>query len=301
MIRRLAAKESAELQELIEHIYRLAKEVAPSIILFTEASPFDARTYGELEETAESFLAGTARRPKKKPSAGRSGEEAVSLADATPDGDDRILAAILHTSSAEPYERCLRTVRWMTPAQKSDFIKTALRRQEFYDFPLREFEYAGLTFSLVVSASCFAQLKRHRMATLTCQRYDPVLGVTVPPTIEEVGAGGDFRRVIEQTEEAYALINKRTGPEVAAYVLTNAHRRRVLLQVNVRELYHISRLREDPSAQWEIREAAGAMSALARKEMPLSCLLLGGKDRYPGIYRKVFGSNPKMSPPRFLK
>ncbi|MFZ2054734.1 MAG: FAD-dependent thymidylate synthase [Candidatus Aminicenantales bacterium] len=301
LIRRFAAKKMAELRELNQRIYRLAKEVAPSIILFTEASDFDARTYGELEDAARTLFERTKGRPRKESPAVRSGEESVSLADTTPGGDDRILAAILHTASSMPYEQGLRRVRWMTPAEKKDLVKTAFRRQEFYDFPLREFEFADLTFSLVVSASCFAQLKRHRMATLTCQRYDPALGVTVPPTVEEVGAEPEFRRMVGQTEETHALLQKKIGPEAAAYVLMNAHRRRVLFKVNVRELYHISRLREDPTAQWEIREAVGRMSALARKEVPLSCLLLGGKNRYPGIYRKVFGMNPRLSSPKLLK
>jgi flavin-dependent thymidylate synthase len=300
LIRRFAAKKMAELRELNKQIYDLAKEVAPSIILFTEASEYDTRTYGELETAALSCLQRTGKRPGKKVPVGGAGDGAVYLADSTPDGDDRILAALLHTSSSASYDLCLRRVRWMSPADKKDLIKTAFRRQEFYDFPLREFEYADLTFSLVISASGFAQLKRHRMATLTCQRYDPALGVTVPPTIEEVGAGNEFRRMIDRTEETYARLQKKIGPEAAAYVLTNAHRRRVLVKVSVRELYHISRLREDPTAQWDIRQIVGRMSALARKEMPLSCLLLGGKDRYPRIYRKIFGTDPRLSPPKWL-
>ncbi len=301
LIRRFAAKKSAELQELNARICRLAREVAPSIILFTEASDFDARTYEEFGETARTLLEKTTTRPRKKPPAGPAGEETVSLAEATPEGDDRILAALLHTASSDSYARCLRKVRWMIPVQKKELVKSAFRRQEFYDFPLREFEYADLTFSMIISASCFAQFKRHRMATLTCQRYDPGLGITVPPTVEEVGAGPEFRRMIDQTEETYEVIQKKTGPEAGAYVLTNAHRRRVLLKVNVRELYHISRLREDLTAQWEIRQVAGRMSALARKEMPLSCLLLGGKDQYPSVYRKVFGALPKLSPPKLFR
>ncbi len=300
LIRRFAAKKLAELRELSKRIYKLAKEVAPSIILFTEASDYDTRTYGELETAARSCLQKTEKRPGKKIRAGRAGDGTVFLADSTPDGDDRILAALLHTSSSASYDLCLRRVRWMTPADKKELIKTAFRRQEFYDFPLREFEYADLTFSLVISASGFAQLKRHRMATLTCQRYDPAIGVTVPPTIEEVGAGNAFRRMIDGTEETFARFQKKIGPEAAAYILTNAHRRRVLVKVSVRELYHISRLREDPTAQWDIRQIVSRMSALARKEMPLSCLLLGGKDRYPRIYRKIFGADPKLSPPKLL-
>ncbi|MGB7297315.1 MAG: FAD-dependent thymidylate synthase [Candidatus Aminicenantales bacterium] len=301
LIRRFAARKSAELRELNHRIYRLAKEVAPSIILFTEASDFDARTYGALEDAARTLLERTKGRPRKELPDVQSGEESVSLADATPEGDDRILAAILHTASSMPYAQGLRRVRRMTPAEKKELVKTAFRRQEFYDFPLREFELADLTFSLVVSASCFAQLKRHRMATLICQQYDPALGVTVPPTVGEVGAEPEFRRMVGQTEETHALLQKKTGPEVAAYVLMNAHRRRVLFKVNVRELYHISRLREDPTAQWEIRQAVGRMAALARQEMPFSCLLLGGKEQYPSVYRKVFGTSPILCPPKLLK
>jgi flavin-dependent thymidylate synthase len=300
LIRRFAAKKLAELRELNNRIHALAREVAPSIILFIEATDFDARTYDELEEAAQPLFRGGGRAGEKRGPRRSAGEEEVTLAEATLDGDDRILAALLHTSIALPYSLCLRRVRWLTPAEKKEIIKTALRHMEFYDFPPREFEYADLTFSLLVSASCFAQLKRHRMATLTAQDYDPALGVTMPPTIEAIGADREFRELIVRTNETYATLLPKTGP-AAAYVLTNAHRRRALLKVNVRELYHISRLREDPTAQWEIREIVGRMTDLARKEMPLSCLLLGGKDRYPDLYKKVFGKLPKITPPSYLK
>jgi hypothetical protein len=134
---------------------------------------------------------------------------------------------------------------------------------------------------------------------LTQQRYDPALGVTVPPSIEEIGAEGEFRAMVDRTNEAHAALEKSAGP-AADYVLTNAHRRRALLKVNARELYHISRLREDASAQWEIREVAADMSRLAKRAMPLTCLLLGGKDAYPGLYAEVFGVPPKLSPPKIF-
>ena len=84
----------------------------------------------------------------------------------------------------------------------------------------------------------------------------------------------------------------------AEYVLTNAHRKRVLFKVNLRELYHISRLREDMTAQWDIRQLVGQMVEKGRGEMPLACSLIGGKDVYPEVYRKVFGKPPKLVPPK---
>jgi flavin-dependent thymidylate synthase len=296
LVRRFAAKNLQEIKELNDRIYALAKEVAPSIILFTEPTDFEAKTYAELEAAASPVL----RKKKDKPSGCEGNLELVQLVDQTPEGDDRILAALMHTSSSLPYERCLARIRQLKPEEKKEFIAAAFRHMEFYDFPLREFEFADLTFALVVSASCFAQLKRHRMATLTCQDYDPGLGVTVPPSIEEIGAGYEFLEVIKRTNDAHALLKKGIG-EAAAYVLTNAHRRRVLLKVNARELYHISRLRQDPTAQWDIRQMVGRMTELAREAMPLSFLLLGGKEDYPGLYKRVFGRDPKFSPPRYLK
>jgi len=62
-------------------------------------------------------------------------------------------------------------------------------------------------------------------------------------------------------------------------------------------LYHISRLREDATAQWDIRRTAGTISGLAKEAMPLTCLLIGGKDSYPEAYEDIFGRPPKLSPP----
>ena len=300
LVRRFAAKDLEELRELGSQIAVLAREVAPSIILFVEATDFDVRTGAELKEYARSLFAQRRRNLAKTAVRPAAGEEPVSLAEAVQDGDDRILAALLHSSTSMAYDLCLKKTRWLSPAEKARIVKTALRHMEFHDFPPREFEYADLTFSLLISASCFAQLKRHRMATLTAQDYEPSLGATVPPSVEAVGAGAEFRKLIGRTDETYAALLPKAGP-AAAYVLTNAHRRRVLFKVNIRELYHISRLREDPSAQWEIREIAGRMSALARKAMPLSCMLLGGKDCYPALYERIFGKPPKIHPPAYLK
>ncbi|MBM3293105.1 MAG: FAD-dependent thymidylate synthase [Candidatus Aminicenantes bacterium] len=292
MIRRFAAKPSAEVRELGRKLYETARDVAPSILLFTEATDFDAQTYGALAAAAENIGPG-AERAGSPPSEG----EPVRLLGFTPDGDDRILASILHSVASKDFLDGWAEVKSLSPRRKKKLMKTAFERMEFHDFPLREFEQADLAFELVLSASAFAQLKRHRMATLTAQSYDPALGVTVPSSIIAVGLKGEFREVIARTETAHRDLWKIVGP-AADYVLANAHRRRCLLKVNLRELYHISRLREDASAQWEIRRLAGKMSVLARRVMPLAGLLLGGKDAFPARYRRVFGRPPKLVPPR---
>jgi thymidylate synthase ThyX len=285
LIRRFASQNLIELKEFKQKIYALAKEVAPSIILFTEANDFDSKTYPEIEKKAL-FLMESQRKSK----------ELVCLVDFTADADNKLIASLLHTSSSLPYDDCFKKAKNISLEDKKEFLKSAFKYMEFYDAPLREFEYVNLTYDLIVSASCYAQLKRHRMATLTAQKYDIELGVTIPPSIEEIGLKKEFMEMMEETNHVYSLL-KENMEQGAEYVLTNAHRRRVLLKVNARELYHISRLREDASAQWDIRRAAGEMSRLAKEVMPLTCLLVGGKDSFPEVYEHVFGISPKLSPP----
>jgi thymidylate synthase ThyX len=175
-------------------------------------------------------------------------------------------------------------------------VKTALEHMELYDSVLREFEYINMVFELVVSASCFAQLKRHRMATITTQSYNPDLGLTIPQSIIDSNMKDEFSAVAELTEEFYYTLLDQ-APAAAPYILTNGHRRRVLLGLNARELYHVSRLREDQTAQWEIRWMTSRMAELAKQVMPLTMLLSGGKDSYPHVYEQVYGKPPKVTEP----
>ena len=279
LFRRFASHPLAEVQALGREMFKQAKAIAPSIILFTEANPLDRDTYPELKKAAKDL---------KGPKKAKEGQ-AAELVDYTREADLKLLAALVHTSSDLNYSECLKAAKSLTEKQKKEIIKTALKNLEFYDATLREFEHLDLTYELTVSAACFGQLKRHRLATLTCQNYDPALGVTLPPSIKQAGLEEDFLALMKKTEAAYRKIS-------SPYILTNAHRKRVLFKCNARELYHISRLREDTHAQWDIQELTKSMTARARSVMPLTLLTIGGKDAYPDIYEQLFGVRPKAVP-----
>jgi len=277
IIRRLAAKKNAELEELRRQLYELAKKVAPSIILFTEASPYEAQMMdkfgseiGHLIVTEES----------NRQQSAKSGPKEIELTEYSRDGDELILAGLLFSTAGLSFQEALKKVKRFSRQQKLELVKKVFEQMEFYDVPPREFELAELTYDLIVSASCFAQLKRHRMMTLLAQPYDPALGVTVPPSIKEAGEQKKFMEIIRKTDKTWRALKNGVGP-AADYILTNAHRRRVTVKACVRELYHLSRLREDATAQWEIRRVSAGMSALAKKVFPVTARLLSGKDSYP--------------------
>ena len=283
LFRRFASHELSEIRTLGKAMFREVQEIAPSIILFTEANEYDKNTYPELIKLSEKHL-------KKKGAKGNT----VDLIKFTENPDDMTVAAILHSTSNEHFDNCLNTVRSMKEKEKKELIKTACQRMEFYDKALREFEYVDLTYSLTISASCFAQLKRHRLASLTCQKYNPELGITIPESIKEIKSEKEFNNMIDKTNDVYNKLSS-LSPTVAQYCLTNAHKRRVLFKINARELYHISRLREDHHAQWDIKQITAKMTNKAKEAMPLTMLLIGGKDNYPYLYEQVFGHPPKIT------
>lgn len=292
MIRRFASHHLKEINELGKEFFSLVKKIAPSIILFYKTNDYDKRTYPQLQRYTRRLEVSPP--PLSSPLKGEEIEGGgVELVDYTKDGDDRILAAILFKVKNLDYEKCLRLVKKMSKREKIKLFKKSCQYMELYDTALREFEFANLTYSLIVSAACFGQLKRHRIATITCQDYDPNLGFTIPESVKKVGEEKNFSEIIEKTEAVYQKIEKKSHG-IGSYILTNAHQKRILLSVNLRELHHISRLREDPTAQWDIRDKAHKMAQLAKRIMPITTQLLCGKTDYPEIYRKLFGRYPKV-------
>ena len=285
MLRRMASHPLREANHYGRALYDAVKTVAPSLIRYTDATAFDRDTRHDLMRAAH-HITETHLRNTVPPHIAPDARESVALIDATPDGDDCIVASLLHGASCSPLKECRHLAGILTREEKEAIVKTACRRMASYDAPLREFETADMTFEATISASCFAQMKRHRMATIISQHYDPDLGVTLPPMIRDAGMEAPFMETIARTDELYRRI-LRHSPQAAPYVLTNAHRKRVLIKVNVRELYHISRLREDSHAQWDIRETAQRMVHLGKSVMPISLAYACGKDAFADMQKRM--------------
>lgn len=277
MMRRLAAHPLSEAGLCSRKLYDATKDIAPSLIRYTDATDYDRLTRPSLKEKAASFST-----HEKEPKT-----ERVVLCGATPGADEKILAALIHSSSRLSMAQCIEIVDRMNIQEKRDLFKTALCHLRAYDPVLREFEQADLHFELVVSAGCFAQLKRHRMATLTGQDYNPALGATIPPAVSAIGMEAAFLKILAKSEALFEQICKK-APAAAPYILTNAHRKRVSLKLNVRELYHMARLRADRHAQWDIRDLTIRMLDLAKAAMPLTLTLAAGKDGFESLYQEIF-------------
>ncbi len=147
----------------------------------------------------------------------------------------------------------------------------------------RAFELAAATFECVVSASCFAQLKRHRMGTLIPQDYDPRLGVTVPASVAAVGEGA----ALQELADASAAVAADQRPSAAGSRHAPTRTGAGCCSGSACASWRTSRLRLDAHAQWDIRERAGAMTAAVRPRLPLFGPLLCAKNDLAAACRRL--------------
>lgn len=251
MVRRLSCHPFAEVRKIAAGLLELAMEAAPSLFLFLEPTAMDAFAHS---------MSPVASVPR----------DSVMLLDCH--DDSRVGELLLQWRDGVSMDEAGGLWRELSPEARKELFAEALAGLGIHDTVPRQWEFFTALFQLVVSSSAYAQLKRHRMCSRLVSVYDPVLGVTVPPSIVLAGLKEEFLQGVESAREYSGSLGT-----LYPYMLTNAHRRRVVMGINGRELYHFSRLREDEHAQWDIRSVAGRMLRAVGARAPLTCMLTGGK------------------------
>ena len=285
----------AEERELAKKIFDEAAKYAPSLIQLADADIFRERNPGqELDDnnykhTRENLWHVVENAFDQCAYDAVDGIRKGTVKLMPPAGiDQKIIAALLHANSQRDISSAYGLANHLLSSNKAqDFLCNALKHIGPYDKVPREFENNDLVYQVIISSCGFGQLKRHRMMTLLSQDYDTSLGITVPQNVIDAGADGELKDVCDRSAELHKEFLPRYG-KAAEYCLTNAHRRRTIVGINLRQLHHFSRTRQDMHAQWEIRGIAGDMCAIAKEQVPFTTLLLGGKDKFPDIRREIY-------------
>ena len=282
MLRQFNSCHLAEIRELGKSIYNLVQKIAPSIIKYVKATDYDTKNPAELRTLISKYK----EIPQKEEKSEK--KQNIRLINATKNPDEVICSAIVAHLNNLDHETASQIVAAMDTNEKNKIIKTALSHRELYDIVSRYFEYADFTFETIISSSNYAQLKRHRISSQLPGQYDPKLKVTVPPNIKIIGKEELFLDVIKKTNEFYTQLSK-THPLQAEYILTNAHRRKIIIKMNMREIYHFVSMRLDEHAQWDIRITAEELVEIMKKAAPLSSMMLCGKSGFADKKNDIYG------------
>jgi len=251
-LKKMLSSPLAEVREIGAEFEAASKEVLPTLTGSPKASAY-------LEETRINFHSELGDK--------RSGfKKKVELVSYEEDALEKIVASFLYKYSGLSYLDAEKRAKEMSAQEKKDIVTRALEKLT-KEAPMREFEHAYYTFDLVMDQGAYCEFKRHRMLTLTPQEPTVHLGYHVPEDIKKAGLEEEFSAALDAASAAFREMEE-DFPYVAGYLATNAHYRRCLATMNLRELNHFIRLRSTPWAHFTIREIAKGMKEEIQKVHP---------------------------------
>lgn len=233
-ISRMLASPLLEVREIGEEMKAEMQKSAPTLGKYIDRNKYLEETEDALSRAYHGLKAGD----RKK----------IRLVAYEKDGEEKIAKALMFRHSGADFDA-------LKPADKKKIITDAVAKMGEHDEPIREFEHVNYTFELLMDQGAYYEFKRHRMCTQSAQDVAISDGYVVPEDIRKAGLEGIYLKAIGKAEDAYEEIEKKDR-RLAAYVATNAHNRRVLATMNLREIFHFVKERSSPHAHFTIREVA---------------------------------------------
>ena len=255
-LRKMLSHPLHEVRSMGDEALRVAREEAPTLVRYVEQVPF--------METSRAFQRTSVGEMDPLPATSL---ERVALLQYDPDAEDSVLAAMLFAQHRESASAIHNHVQRLNQQEKRALFAGWMNGRGAHDALPRETEMAVYTFDLVMDQGAYYEFKRHRMMTQIPQPLTANLGYEVPLLIEAIGAGDRYRRAMDHAGDAYRRLERR-NPHVAAYLVPNGYRRRVLIRTNLRQLAHFCELRSTEKAHYAIREIAIRMFEAVRQVHP---------------------------------
>jgi thymidylate synthase ThyX len=259
-----------------EEVRRRAGEIkdevrfsVPTLVKYANENRYIKESGEDLASAAESMLGRNIQ--------GRSSEgSAVNLLDWTGKGSpnpeetaiDKMVRAILFEHSDSCCDEIDKSLHGQNLAGKLGILKKSLEKLGKYDNPVNALRLVHYEAEFVISEACWHQLLRHRKTDWIYKDPSVSHGITIPPNIEKAGVSGMLAEAAEKSERLYDKLMNEGLPEIASYVVTNAHNRRVIGSFDLWELYHLINLRMSEGAQWDIKNVTGMLAKEIGKHHP---------------------------------
>ena len=266
-ISKLMSSELAEERDLGSELREQGQKIAPTLIKYAEPNTYLAEMPEVQRSQTSQFVGEPSSRDVREGGDGSGAHLKVRLIACTGQAEEKLAAALLYRQSGLPYDEIWRRVLDMDAEDRQQIIQKCVTGMGPHDAPVREFEMVDYTYEYLMDYGAYREFKRHRMQTYIPQSLTTANGFGVPELLVQAGLTGQFIGAIEQAEEAYRQVFE-FSPVVAQYLVTHAHYRRVLSKLNLRECYHLFKLRTSGLAHFAIREPMIEAMKLAVKFHP---------------------------------
>jgi thymidylate synthase ThyX len=259
LLLRLRANPLPEARQYADLMLEELRKVIPSFLKRVDLADRGGAWSDYLEQTrsatsavAERLLAGV--EPEDAPT--------VTLVDFDPEGEDKLIAAILYPVTHLPEAQLLDRVQRMSAEERVAVLRAYVGdRSNRRHKPGRAFERVDYRFDVLSDYGAFRDLQRHRMLTIEWQRLTPRHGFVRPEAIIDAGVQSEFDAAMERSASLFDALEP-WFPEQASYAVAMAYRVRYAMQFNAREAMHLIELRSAPQGHPAYRRVAQEMHRL---------------------------------------
>jgi thymidylate synthase ThyX len=273
IVRKLFAHPTEEAKVLAKRIVEQGEKIAPSTLRHLTPSIYQMKVNDRLKEIARHFVN----------TEGKDFSEDVVLLDYSGKGTedtpvDIVVQHILFAYSGKDFENVKKIVNKMSEEEKEKVIKTAVEDIGEFDHLIDAFKSVRFKFQLKISEANWHQLLRHR--TIIFDWAEPTVenGFVIPPNVKKAGAEEILVEAIKASEGLFYELKDKM-PEISAYVVTNAHKRLVVMNSDLWAFDHFANLRCTNEAQWDIREMAFKMLDMIRDVAPQLAFFMARRKR----------------------
>jgi thymidylate synthase ThyX len=275
-ISKLLSSELSEERQLGEELREQGRKITPTLIKYADDNQYLRGTAKQQHRWSQelALLRNGAHRPVTPDRQHDSAEEGAApifarLIDWDQQAEEKLATALLYRQSDVSYEELWHRVLAMGAEERQEIIASCVASLGPHDAPVREFELVNYTFEFLMDYGAYREFKRHRMQSYFPQPLTVAHGYRTPPAlITDAGLAGEYREAVDSSTDAYQRVYEYS-PQAAPYLVTHAHYRRVLSRMNLRECYHLFKLRTSKMAHPSIQEPMRKAMEQAKKTHPL--------------------------------
>lgn len=234
------------------------RKVVPSFLKRVDLPDRGVRTSAYLADTRDSMEAVTDQLFGDE-TGGVADDDVVDLVDFDPDGEVKVVAAMLYPHTSLSERTIEARVRQMSVEDRLGVINAYVgHRENRRHRPGRAFERTDYRFDVLSDYGAFRDLQRHRMLTIDWQPLSPRHGFVMPEAVTAAGVDDQFRGAMERSASLHAALLEE-HPDQASYAVALAYRVRYSMQFNAREAMHMLELRTTPQGHEAYRRVCQRM------------------------------------------
>lgn len=257
LLLRMRAHESAEMRDCADQMLAELRKVIPSFLKRVDQADRGVAWSSYLAETASETRALATEILAKETAQAR---DEVTLVDWEPDGEAKVVAAALYSSSTLPDDQLLAIAKKMTPQERQRVLDTYVgERGNRRHKPGRAFERTAYRFDILSDYGAFRDLQRHRMLTVEWQPLSAAHGWVMPEAVREAGGEPAFREAMEACATLARSLESAGLTPLVPYAIPMAYRLRYSMQFNAREAMHMLELRTAPQGHPSYRRVCQLM------------------------------------------